>query len=138
MSREAESLYPVFDKTSDDFDVDMTNKVLVYYHGYVKSGAAKSESDAFVMALADVVEQYNLEDRYNALGDDAKPEPKPKPDKVDPKKEKIAKKAVTPVAGEGSAADDAGVVAPDINNMTDEELEALPPKALARLRGDIL
>jgi hypothetical protein len=132
-------MYPVFDESHEDFQPEIGDKVIVYYRGYLETGAAKTPGDAFVLALADVVEQYGLEEKYHALGDpEPDPKPVPKPDKVDKKKEKIAEKAVTPVAGEGKASDDAGVVAPDINTMTDEELDALPPKALARLRGDIL
>lgn len=143
MSKEAEKLYPVFDEDHEDFNPDLPDKVMVYYQGYIQTGAAKTPSDAFVMALADVVDQYNLEDKYHALDDDPKPDlkpdPKPKPkDKVDKTKEATAKKAHTPVTGEGSAADDAGAIAPDVEGMTDEELDALPAKTLSRMRGDFI
>ncbi len=139
MSKEAERLYPVFDENHADFEPAMADKVIVFYQGYLQTGAAKNPGDAFVMALADVVEQYKLEDKYNALGgDEDTPAPKPKDKKVDKTKAATKDKSHTPVAGEGAASDDAGAVAPDIENMTDEELEALPPKALSRLRGDFI
>jgi len=135
LSVEAEAMFPVFDRESDDFDADITNKVMVYYRGYVQSGE-ESHGDAFVQAIADVVEQYGLEEA-GAVEDD--PEPKPLPKKKDTaKKLEDAKKAHKPVVGEGLSSDAAGAVVPDIENMTDEELDALPEKTLARLRGDFI
>lgn len=142
LSDQAQDLYPVFDPKHEDFDQAMIKRVLVYYQGYAVSGEAKNKGDAFVMALADVVQQEKLDEKYG----DAKPDPKPKEKKVDdPKaekkrkdKEKLAGKTHRPVAGEGTSSDSSGAVVPDIDKMTDEEMEALPPAALARIRGDFI
>ena len=140
LSAEAEKMFPVFDQNSEDFDPAMTRKVMVYYRGYVESGEAENPGDAFVMALSDVIVQYGLKEIGAAEGDaEDDVEPKPKGKKTDvPAKLAAAKNAHKPVAGEGLASDAAGAVVPDIENMTDEELDALPEKTLARLRGDFV
>lgn len=145
LTQDAEKLFPVFDENHEDFDPEITSKALAYYQGYVATGNYATMSDAFVDALADVVQLYGLDQRYGTFADEegeADPEPKPTGKKRDDektrKKEEARKKAHQPAAAGGTASDDAGAVAPDINNMTDEELEALPAATLARLRGDIL
>lgn len=144
LSNQAEKLYPVFDPEHADFDAGLTNRVLAYYQGYVASGQIPNKSDAFVQALADVVEVEKLDDKYGepAPEVDPTPDPEPKPtgkDKTDKKaKAAAAKKAHQPVAGEGAPSDSTGAVVPDIETMTDDEIDALPEKTLARLRGDFV
>jgi hypothetical protein len=147
LSEEAEVLYPVFDPNHEDFDESLTNRVLVYYQGYAASGQAKNQGDAFVMALADVVQQADLDTKYGKAEDTDTDTDTSKEEKVidDPKKDSkkkakadLAGKAHTPAVKEGGASDDTGAAVPDVNKMTDEELDALPPKALARLRGDFI
>ena len=84
--------------------------------------------------------QYGLEDRYHALGDENKGDPKPKDKgpKVDKTKAALKDKAHTPIAGEGASSDSTGAVVPDVYNMSDDELDAIPAKMLARMRGDIV
>jgi hypothetical protein len=143
LSKEAEQMFPVFDRESDEFDPAITKKVMVYYNGYLDTGE-ETPDDAFVLALADVIEQYGLDVEGDPqLGyedtQDGKAEPKPAGKKKDTaKKLEAAKQAHKPVAGEGAASDSHGAVAPNIEDMTDEELDALPEKTLARMRGDFI
>ena len=139
LSREAEKMFPVFDRDHDDFSPAITKKVMVYYHGYMEMGE-ENPGDAFVLALADVIDQYGL-DGGDDPEPDPDPDPEPKPDgkkKDTAKKTEAAKQAHKPVAGEGAASDSHGAVVPNIEDMTDEELDALPEKTLARLRGDFV
>lgn len=133
LSTEAEQMFDQFNPESDAFDQNMLNKVLTFMTGYEARG--ESRADAFVAGLADVIEMYGLD--AAAPADD----PAPKPTggkKVDPKKAALADSLHTPVVGAGSGSAESGVATPDITNMTDEEFDALPEKAQARLRGDIL
>ena len=136
LTTEAEQMFDVFNPDSDDYDQAVLDKVIVFMKGYENSGLPRP--DAFVTGLADVVELYGLtyEGQETAEPDTTK-KPTGKP-KVDPKKKGLAEKAHKPTVTDGGGANDTGVAAPDIENMTDEELDALPEKALARLRGDFL
>jgi len=135
MSKEAETMFDVFNPDHEDYNQGMLNKVLTFMRGYETE---MSRADAFVAGLADVVEMYDLmPDEDDTPADDGKPKPTGKK-KVDPKKAGLKKKAHVPVAGEGAASADSGAVVPDIETMTDEEIDALPEKTLARLRGDFV
>jgi len=137
MSREAETMFDVFNPEHEDYNQAMLNKVLTFMKGYESTGEM-SRGDAFVAGLADVVEMYDLmPDEDETPADDGKPKPTGKK-KVDKGKAKLKKQAHVPVAGEGAASADNGAVAPDIETMTDEEIDALPEKTLARLRGDFV
>jgi len=136
LSSEAQTMFDVFNPDHEDYNQPMLNKVLTFMRGYEASGEM-SRSDAFVAGLADVVEMYDLMPEEAAPADDGKPKPTGKK-KVDPKKAKLKEQAHQPVAGQGAASADNGAVAPDIETMTDEEIDALPEKTLARLRGDFV
>jgi len=140
LSTEAEKMFPCFDEDHEDYDSAITGKVLTYYRGYLVGEEFDNMPDAFVAALADVVEQYGLVDKYKV---DMGGEPKPKPKKDDPppkkdtaNKEKLSEQAHTPAIKAGKGADEAGVAAPDIMEMTDEDMDKLSEKQLARMRGD--
>lgn len=139
MTAEAEEMFPIFNKEHEDFNPVVTGKVVTYMRGYMADPNISS-SDAFVQALADVIDQYNLDEKYGAAEQqEADPEPKPTGEKkTDPDKEKARKKAHTPVtkAGEGSA--DRGVATPSIADMSDADLDKLSEEQLARMRGDYL
>jgi hypothetical protein len=137
LTSQASQMYPIFDDTSDQYDQVATQKVLTFMRGYLSDGSM-TPSDAFVAALADGIELYNL---------DADPEPQPeldtKPTKKAPKKAtkekiKLAEKAAKSPAGHGKASTDAGAVVPDIEKMSDAEIDALPAETIARLRGDFV
>ncbi len=139
LSQEAEKMFDIFNPDHEDFNADVQEKVLVFMRGYESTGE-HSRSDAFIMGLADVVEMYGLmppED--DSKDEDPEPKPTGKKKEVDEKKKASdRKRAHQPVAGEGSASADTGAVVPNVDDMTDEELAALPAKTLARLRGDFI
>lgn len=141
LSTEAEQMFPIFNENSEDYNQEATNKVIVFMRGYASQGM--NLDDAFVAGLADVMEIYGL--GTESQGDDdtedkeeKKPTRKKKPIKKVKNKLAVAEKQGKTPAGEGKGSADAGVVAPDINQMTDEELDALPAEKLARLRGDFM
>jgi hypothetical protein len=141
LSKETEKMFPVFDGNHEDFDSNITSKMLAFYRGYLAGDEYDTMGDAFVAALADVVDLYDLTERYNVnLGDDPAPEPKPAAEpKKDPKKESLREQAHQPVTsntGEGSA--DRGVAVPDIMEMSDEDMDRLSESQLAKLRGDFI
>lgn len=137
LSREAQEMFDVFDPDSENYDQAKLNKVMVFMRGYENSDPDMTRADAFVYALSDVAEMYGLQ----IPGDDPEPEPEPKKaGKKDDsaRKAKLKEKAHTPVSGDGTPSADTGAVVPNIEDMTDEEIDALPPKVLARMRGDII
>jgi hypothetical protein len=139
MSKEAESMFPVFDKDHEDFDPNITHKVMVYMRGYI--GEQHAPTDAFVNALADVIEQYDLDTKYGALGEapaEETPEEKPAPPKKDPKKKDVREQAHQPAAKGGQRSVDAGVATPNIFDMSDADLDKLSEEQIARLRGDFV
>ncbi len=137
MSKEAESMFPVFDKNHEDFDPSITHKVMVYMRGYI--GESHAPTDAFVNALADVIEQYDLDTKYG-FGEEPKEEtPKETPPpKKDPKKGEVRKQAHQPAAKGGERSVDAGVATPNIFEMSDADLDKLSEEQIARLRGDFV
>jgi hypothetical protein len=139
LSREAEQMFDVFNPDHEDYNQPLLDKVLVYMKGYESSGTMGSRSDCFVAALADVVDQYGLMDEDTAEEEPATAKPQPTgKKKVDSKKAKLKEEAPTPVAGSGQGSADAGAAVPNIEDMSDEEFDALPEKTQARLRGDLL
>lgn len=143
LSTEAERMFPVFNEDHEDYDHNITNKVLTFYRGYVAGNEFDNLSDAFVAALADVVDMYGLTDRYgvNLDGSEApaaKEEPKKLEPKKDPDKKKLAEKAHQPAAKAGEGSADRGVAAPSIFDMSDTDLDKMSEEQLARMRGDFL
>lgn len=148
LSVEAERMYPIFSEGHPDYNPKVAGRVITYMKGYVADG--QNASDAFVSGLADVIDQYDLDTKYgfteqpsNEDTEEEQDEPKPKVTKKAPikkTKEKIktAKQQQAPVATAGQGSDEAGAVVPDIENMTDEEYDALPDSTKARMRGDVL
>lgn len=137
LTDQAQSMYPVLNESHADYNPAVAQKTVTFMKGYVSDGMDPSE--AFVAALADTIDLYNL--------DGNKATEQPKPEKKVTKKKAIEKKAEkkkvreqqhrTP-AGEGRGSADAGAVVPDISKLSDAEIDALPPETLARLRGDFV
>lgn len=130
MSAEIESEFPELNYQHKDFNEKAQKKMLSLYAGYVKSGEYKSPIAALEEALNDVVKLYNLGD---------KPEPKPKKEGKASIKDKVkAAKSQPPKQpgrreGTKSKFDEV-----DVNQLSEEEFDALPEAALARLRGDVI
>jgi hypothetical protein len=134
LSQEAQTMFDVFNPDHEDYSQAMLNKVVTFMSGYEATGDM-TRGDAFVAGLADVVEMYDLLPDEEAADTDT-PKPTGKKKVVDKSKLKAA--AHTPVVGEGEGSSERGAVVPNIEEMTDEELDALPEKTLARMRGDFL
>ena len=136
MYTQAEDMFDELNPNSEGYRQDLVDRTLVYYKGYMAEGNM-TPADAFVAGLADVVELAGLQEMGEEEADTG---PKPTGSKKTggKAKEEAKKKAHVPVAGEGTGANDAGVVAPDVATMTDEEFDALPAAKQARLRGDVL
>jgi len=138
LSAEAQEMFDVFNPDHEDYNQGMLNKVMTFMRGYLADKVPGP--DAFVAAIADVADMYDLmpvAEGTTEKEDASKPKPTGKK-KVDKRKKKLAEDAVQPVGSEGSGSTESGVVAPDVETMTDEEFDALPEAAQARLRGDIL
>lgn len=144
LTAQAQNLYPVLDEKSDDYDPSIAGKVVTFMKGYIGDGEAAG--DAFVSALSDTIDLYDLDTKYGDTEDQEEEDPKPKKKVVKKKgkikktKEKLdlAKKQAKTPAGEGSGSSDAGLAVPDIDKMTDAEIDALPAETLARIRGDFV
>lgn len=144
LSTQASQMYPVFDDSSPEFSQEATQKVLTFMRGYMSDERNPlSPGDAFVAALADGIAMYDLDTKYGyaesqeTTEEDTKPEKLPAKKKTKEKIELAGKQPKSPASqGRGSA--DAGAAVPDIEKMSDAEIDALPADTLARLRGDFV
>lgn len=140
LSTQAAKMYPIFNDTKEDFDKVATQKVLTFMRGYATE---MNPADAFVTALSDVINMYDLDTKYGYAEQKDEPKPDPKPKKKAAKKQtkeklEVAKKQPKSPAGLGKGSSDAGAAVPDIEKMSDAEIDALPADTLARLRGDYM
>lgn len=140
LSTQAAKMYPIFNDTAEEFDAAATQKVLTFMRGYAQE---MNPADAFVSALSDVINMYDLDTKYGyteSQGETPKKQdatPKKKaPKKQTKEKLEVAKKQPKSPAGLGKGSADAGAAVPDIEKMSDAEIDALPADTLARLRGD--
>ena len=140
LSHQAESRYPVFDDAHEDFNQTMTDRVIAYWQGYISAGTYEDPTDAYVAAIADVVELYHLDDKYGYAEKPAekKPEKKPVGTKKKPASKALdeASRAVQTPGKGGERSDEHGAAVPDVEDMSDEEFDALPETTQAKLRGD--
>jgi len=137
LSREAEKMFDVFSPDSENYNQAMLDKVMIFMRGYESSDM--SRSDAFVAGLADVIELYGLEVPGVEVPKKGKTTtPTGKRREGGKKKEEARENAHQPVGSQGKSSAALGAAVADINNMSDEEIEALPEKTLARMRGDFL
>ena len=137
LARQAEELYPVLDDSHPDYDAKVVDKVLTFMRGYESTGM--TPDNALIAGLADAIYMYDLDGPGDEVTESKVTQKAPKKGKPITKiKEKLdiqQKQGKSPV-GDGKGSADAGAVVPDISQMTDEEIDALPAKTLARLRGD--
>ncbi len=155
LTDQAQDLYPVFDQTHADFNPEITAKTLAFYQGYrvTKPEGVKNDSDAMVMAIADTIQLYDLDTIYHPeegkgeqteeekaaaekAAKDAEETKKLDPKKDIEKKLKDAEQQGTPVIKGGEGSQERGAAVPNIDDMSDEEFDALPAATLARMRGD--
>lgn len=139
---EYEVEYNGFNPKHDDYQADLMDEVASMYSGYMSHGFTRSE--AFKMALDNTVTLYKLpsnevtgEPATEETTDEKKPKSEKKP--INKTKEKLeAAKNAPADPNKASGEQDDSKRTMNIEDMTDEELAALPPAALARLRGDAL
>ena len=127
-----EEAFPIFDSNSPDFNEALTSEVNKYMTGFIQSGQnpveALEEATTYVLQKNEM-----LESTTPVLGN---------ADKTSKKKAQISKKLKAAesqppdLPGESSA--NKGEQPYDLNNMTEEEFDALPEATLKRIRGDIV
>lgn len=133
VSTRFEADYPQFNGESDQFDPDALATAEAIYIGYLNKGLYADPVDAFEAALDAVV-------KINGWTTASKPRPQPTPQTRTAEKRAAAIGATPPLttqAGQSSAAAGAAVV-PDVTQLTEDQLNKLPPATLKRLRGDEL
>lgn len=139
---ELEANFPVFDRSSPEFNEQYTQEVIDLRDAFIVKGenavAALSKAAKFVLR------EYGLVD----MGTEAAPAPTaPAPtrqavDEVAKKRAEVARKLKVAesqppeMPGESSAA--RGEKAFDVMQLTEDEFNALPAATLKRLRGDII
>ncbi len=157
LTEQAQELYPVFDQDHEDFNAEITSKTMSFYHGYraTRPPGIKSDSDAMIMAIADAIQLYDLDTIYHpeegkgdgdgkteeekAAAEKAAKEAEEKklPDKKNIEKNlKDAEQQGSPALKGGKGSSEVGAAVPNIDDMSDEEFDALPAATLARMRGD--
>ena len=141
-----EADYLGFNPESDEYSEDLMDEVSGMFIGYQSLGFKNPE--AFKMALDNVVKIYDLEkasdgesttteiDEATGKSKTGKVKTVKKPIKKTKEKLAAAKKQPADPGAAGGGSDDDPTQAFRIEDMSDEEIEALPPATLARLRGD--
>ena len=138
---EMEKNFPVFDQNSPDFNAEYTQEVVELRDAFIIQG-----HDA-VTALTKATD-FVVKDRNLVVNDDATPAlaktQAPKAEKTDDTKKrrevsrklKAAESQPPDMPGESSAS--RGEESVNLDNLTEEEFNALPDATLKRLRGDLV
>ena len=133
-----EEAYPVFNRNSDVFNEDYTNEVVELRDMFIQRGY--EAVDALSKAVKYVVKDYDLdqpqESAPSLAGSAQKSDELAKKRALVSKKLQAAEAQPPELPGESSAS--RGEKGLDLNNMTEDEFNALPEATLKRLRGDIL
>jgi hypothetical protein len=129
--------YPGFDPESDEYDATALTRAQAVFRGYMDAGIFKTPAQAFEEALKTTV----------AVAGWAKPGPTPTPTPTPtPAPARTAAPRVAAITGQPpvtagagqSGASQGAIGVPDPTQLTDEQLAALPPATLKRMRGDEL
>lgn len=149
-----EADYPQMDLTHEDFDPEINLEVQASMIGYIEQGMDSVK--AFEKALNKTVKLFDLKPVTAAAPAGGKGKGKAKPGKKEapaPTKEQLAKQKKagkeklakskkappdTTKVGDPGDGGKGGKKELDVENMSEEEFNALPKSTLARLRGDIL
>lgn len=134
ISIEYETEYPGFNPESETYDANSIAVAEAVYMGYIQKKLYADPVDAYRAALDTVV----------AVNGWVKPKPNgksPQPTAARTAAPRVAaitgQPPLTQQAGQSSAANGAAVV-PNVMELTEDQLNKLPPATLARLRGDEL
>lgn len=123
-----------FDPQSDAYDEALTQEVVEMRDGFLSTGNY-TPAQALEKAAKTVAKVYDLTDR-TVGAPELEPQPKPAaPKKPDVREKAKAANAQPPSMDQGTPSNEPTV---SIDDMTEEEFDALPESAKARLRGDIL
>jgi hypothetical protein len=137
-----EGEYDALDSKHEDFSEDLADEVQSMFLGYLENRRDLTTGEAFKLAVGNVVKIYELEKRGTTspgeVVDEEKNNVRLKDKKDVKKKVEAAKKAPKDPAGAGVSGADKGEAAIDIEQMTDDEFNALPESTKARMRGDTL
>ena len=133
-----EEQFPAINPDHTDFDKELHQEIVMLTDGYIQHGYSPADA---VSKAADVgIRSYRpeliiVEDP--APVDDSTPEPaKPKIDPKDVARNVTRKKDEPPLIPPSAGGNES--TEPDLANMSDEEMEALPEATLKRMRGDYL
>ena len=136
-AQEMESAFPVFDQNSESFNQELTQEVVELRDAFITQGFdvvdALSKAVNFVVKSNDIVtsgeEAPTLADapKKQAVADKKRKEVS--------RKLKAAESQPPEMPGESSSA--RGDQAINVNNLTEDEFNALPDATLKRLRGDL-
>jgi hypothetical protein len=137
-ANDLESSFPVFDQSSAEYNAEYTQEVIDLRDAFMTKG--DNAVAALSKAAKYVVREYDLEGAVEAPSLAGKAAPRN--DEVAKKRAEVTRKLKAADAqppelpGESSAS--RGEKGLDLNNMTEEEFNALPEATLKRLRGDII
>ena len=140
---ELETNFPVFDRSSSEFNEQYTQEVIDLRDAFIVKG--ENAVAALSKAAKYVIQEYGLVDS-GVPGETTLASKSPtKPSLVDEvakkraevsRKIKAAESQPPEMAGESSAA--RGEKAFDVMSLSEDEFNALPPATLKRLRGDVV
>lgn len=145
LAAQIEAEFTVFDQNHEDFNESYAQEVIALRDGYIQHNLSGPE--ALRKAADMVIKNYDLRGATASEAETptlaAKKAPtKPHVDEVARKRKQVNEKLKAAEAqppelpGESSSAH--GEKPLDIDNMTEDEFNALPPATIARLRGDVL
>lgn len=133
-----EAEFPMFDAKSDQYDEAMTQEVIELRDAFMIKG--ENAVAALSKAAKYVISENSLIDATPSLASDEAP--KKSVDEMAKKRAEVSRKLKVAdsqppeMAGEGAAVrGDKGL---DLNNLSEDEFNALPEATLKRLRGDIV
>ena len=138
-AQELEASYPVFDQNSESFNQELTQEVVELRNAFMAQDY--DPVDALNKAVNFVVKTNDLapiSDETPALAQ----APKPPQATTDKKRKEVSRKLKAAesqppeMPGESSAS--RGEKAVNVDNMTEDEFNALPDATLKRLRGDLM
>lgn len=126
---EFQTMYPALDSENETFDEGLLDEVVVQMDSYERLG--HDRVTAFEKAVKNVAKIYDLQS-------DAPPPPVAKPKTaVKPARSAKDKQPPAPTGQHGDRSDLAGAAALDVDNLSDDEFEALPTSKLREMRGDL-
>ena len=141
-----ESNFPVFDSASKEYNADFTQEVIDLRDAFIIKGenavAALSKAARFVIQEHSLVDMDDTTESAPSLSSSKAPPKAARTDEVAKKRAEVTRKLKAADAqppdmpGEGAAT--RGEKAQAVEDMTEEEFEALPAATLKRLRGDII